>query len=288
MTTHVTAPLMQDQSFESVEWKRRRIFVTFINKAARELDIDVQWLSDHWIAKLIKGNQVRYIYGSTLPLNNNASSLLTQDKVATFEALDAAHIAAVPHYLVRFTPSQLPLEAAAKGVRFAKLPIVVKPLTGRGGQDVVRVNSIDELNLLLNDFAGKYESVSLSPLVRIEHEYRLVMLDREPLIIFEKKLTDEQRAEGEWRHNLNLGAKPQVHSDPKICDPLIKFARETMAALDLHFAAIDIVQVEGELMVLEVNQGFGLNIFAAHTPMYALQAFATYRAALEKCFADVE
>lgn len=276
---------MQDQSFEGHEWRRRRIFVTFLNKAARELGIDITWLSDHWIARLEKNNDVRYISGYSFPLDNAASSAIMNDKVSTYEALVAADVPAVPHYLTRFTPSQLPLEAAAKAVRFSKMPIVIKPVHGSGGDDVMRVNSIEELNLQLTELAMKYEAVALSPFLHIEAEYRLVMLDREALVIFEKVLSDELRAEGEWRHNLKLGATPQVHSSPAICQPLIKLARQTMAILDARFTTVDLVKVDGELQVLEVNAGVALNLFSAHTPMYALQSFAAYKKALAECFA---
>jgi ribosomal protein S6--L-glutamate ligase len=274
---------LQDQSFEGHEWKLRRIFVTFINKAARELGIEVTWLSDHWIARLEKDGVVKYIHGASFPLGSATGSAIMRDKVSTYEVLQTAGVAAVPHYLVRFTPSRLPLEAAARAIRFSKFPMVVKPLKGFGGIDVSQARSIEELNLLLTEMSGRYNAMAISPFLRVQNEYRVVMLGREPLIIFEKVLSGDH-SESEWRHNLKYEATPQVHSAPSICQPLVKLARATVNALDAGFVSVDIVRAEDELQVLEVNSGVVLEHFSSHTPMYALQAFAAYKKALQVCF----
>jgi glutathione synthase/RimK-type ligase-like ATP-grasp enzyme len=283
MPTNIHPLPMQDQSFEGHEWKLRRIFVTFINKAARELGIEVTWLSDHWIARLEKDGVVKYIHGSTFPLGSATSGVITRDKVSTFEVLQAAAVPAVPHYLVRFTPSRLPLEAAARAIRFSQFPMVVKPLKGFGGIDVVLTRSIEELNLQLTEFSMRYNAMAISPFLRIENEYRLIMLGREPLIIFEKVLSDDKRAD-EWRHNLKYEARPQVHSAPSICQPLTKLAQAAVEVLDSGFVSVDIVRVDGELQILEINGGVVLEHFSSYTPMYALQAFAAYKKALQTCF----
>lgn len=65
-----------------------------------------------------------------------------------------------------------------------------------------------------------------------------------------------QRVPLQWRHNLGLGARPEVldPASPGIALAL-QLARQALAALTLRFASIDVVRVDGRLMVLEANSG---------------------------------
>ena len=66
----------------------------------------------------------------------------------------------------------------------------------------------------------------------------------------------KQRAAGEWRHNLGLGATAApVDREAPDLRPARTLAEAAMKALTLRFASIDIVTVAGEPLVLEANAG---------------------------------
>ena len=93
------------------------------------------------------------------------------------------------------------------------------------------------------------------------------------------------RTAGEWRHNLGLGAGaiPLDMSDPALY-PAIALARAAMRAIDLRFASIDIVTVDGQPMVLEANAGVMLEV--ASRPQFGGLELAEriYSAALDLVF----
>ncbi|MBT3370810.1 MAG: hypothetical protein HOA08_22785 [Rhodospirillaceae bacterium] len=57
-----------------------------------------------------------------------------------------------------------------------------------------------------------------------------------------------------WKHNLGQGSKLRALNVTEH-DGEVEFARETAAAMGLNFGAIDIVEIDGRLNILEVNSG---------------------------------
>jgi hypothetical protein len=57
-----------------------------------------------------------------------------------------------------------------------------------------------------------------------------------------------------WKHNLGQGSELRALNIAEH-DGAVQFAREAAAAMGLNFGAIDIVEVDGRLKILEVNSG---------------------------------
>ncbi len=89
-----------------------------------------------------------------------------------------------------------------------------------------------------------------------------------------------------WKHNLGAGSAPHVLSPGPLLQQLQTLALAAQQAINIRFASIDIVEVEGSLRVLEVNSGIMMEHFANHQPANRATAKAIYARALEKMFAS--
>src|SRR5262249_31398986 len=152
-----------------------------------------------------------------------------------------------------------------------------------GGIDVHRVTTQDELARILADMARRYRAITASPYVEIECEYRAVILDRAMKLLYRKirPYRDEDSAgPGEWRHNLRLGAVPEMIHGPGEAPDVLRLAHASMAALGLRFASVDVVRTIEGSMVLEVNSAVTLEHYSRHLPEHAIVAADVYRDAL--------
>lgn len=243
----------------------RRRFVRQLGDAARDLGLRVRWLSGYWIAQLDAADATRHVCGYTFPLNSSAAAQLARDKVATHAVLAAAGVPSVPHLL-----ADSPEAVAGQG-----FPAVIKPCCGYGGRGLARVRDAAELPAAL---AGHAETPAVAPWLDITAEYRVVMLDGAALLAYRKVLP--AGADG-WQHNLTHGAVPRLVPPDGERDVL---AAAAMRALGLRFAAVDLVDVAGELSVLEVNGGVTLERFSAFDARHDRLAGTVYREALARCF----
>ncbi|MCW5875026.1 MAG: hypothetical protein KIS88_10315 [Anaerolineales bacterium] len=87
-----------------------------------------------------------------------------------------------------------------------------------------------------------------------------------------------------WKHNLSAGASPEQLQPGPLLDTLLSIAQAAQRAINIRFASIDVVEVEGELQVLEVNSGIMMEHFARHLPENRATAKAIYARAVEKMF----
>lgn len=268
-------------SYNSAELTTRREFVRMVNRACAELGIAVNWSAEDWIATLRKGDACSFIYGYTFPLNDAGTAGVLRDKAATCRILTDAGVPAVPHSLLRLPALRSVAGAHEAALTLAPLPLVIKPNMGEsGGFDVVRCQSGAELDAALSDLATRHQNLAVSPLLPITREFRVVMLAGEPLIIFSKT-----PAPHEWRHNLRLGATPELVTDSRIADELTTLARRALAATGAQLAAVDIVQTPEDYKIMETNGGISLSSFAKHSPEYAAVAQTAYATLLTAIFA---
>lgn len=269
----------------------RPAFVRQVSAAADALGIGITWHSDHWIATLTRDGAIRRIIGYSFPLNDASAAQIANDKVATYVMLAEHGVPAVPHRILRFPPVPPPRWPGLEGGQ-ERLPVVVKPHKESGGIDVHRASTPAELAAVLGALARRYRAVTLSPYLEIESEYRVIVLDDEAKLIYAKVRSAAQpdplvrAAPGpaEWRHNLRLGARPEVVSGESQTRELATIARRAMAALGLRFASVDVVRAAGDLRVLEVNSAVTLEHFSRCLPEYERCAADVYLAAIGRCF----
>ncbi len=250
--------------------------------------IAVELLAHDWIAVMSRGAQRHLVFGYDLGLNSASAAKIANDKGATYQVLTAAGLAAVEHRVFlhpRFLDF-LPVDGNWPNLLAAfeafNRDAVIKDNEGTGGMEVFRVRSQTELEQRAHQLMQIARSVALAPFLAIEAEQRFVMLEGDCVLAYAK-----ERADGEWRHNLGLGARAQ-RLDPASAElaPALILARAAMAALTLRFASIDVVTVAGAPMVLEANAGVMLE--AASRPELGGRELTEriYGRALDLIFAD--
>lgn len=262
-------------------------FVAHLTNAAAALGADITWLSDDYVAAVRCGRQTAMIVGYHFPLNNAAAEALADDKSAAAHVLAAFDVPHVPHTLIRFASSGADGDAGLVGQidRIADLygfPLVLKPHRGTGGEGVTRVDSQEAMVAAMTRLRVQYQALAASPWVEITAEYRVVLLDDQPLLIFRKARTVP---DGDWRNNLKYGSVPVMQADNRPCDPLTSTALRAAGTLGLRFASVDMVASRAGLAVLEVNSGVCLERFSAFSADHYDRAAAVYARALRACVA---
>jgi len=266
-------------SFKLTEWENRHLFIACIEESAKKAGITVQWLSEYWVAKLTKGNDQKFISAYMFPLNDAASAAIARDKVAAYQVLDASHVPAVKHWLVRFPENIADSNVIAEATKQATLPLVLKPCDRGSGSDVYKATTHQELVEVLHRLAMRYRTIAASPLEDIQDEFRVVVLDEQPVLLFRKA----RMPGGDWRHNLQFGAQPVPVTDPELAKRLHELAVRTATTLGLRFCAVDIITASTGLKVMEVNAGLSMSKVAA-TPAFKSQVMAIYDQAVAACF----
>jgi len=90
-----------------------------------------------------------------------------------------------------------------------------------------------------------------------------------------------QRRVLNWRHNLDSGATPVVLEEGEIRQACVQLAIRAAQAIDIRFASVDVVRVDGDWRVLEINSGVMMEALSKRHPELV---YATYSAALDKVF----
>jgi glutathione synthase/RimK-type ligase-like ATP-grasp enzyme len=197
--------------------------------------------------------------------------------------------------------------------------VVVKPNEGTSGRAVFKVTSHEELDRAIGEVFSSSLGLVISPYVAIEQEVRVILLDRTPLVVYRKErpavvgdgvhslrelagaaghgrrlgefdaqALDAVVPRGEprvlaWRHNLDAGARPVLVDDAEMRTACVKLAIDAASAIDIAFASIDLVRVDGAWQVLEINSGV---MMEALWKLYPELVQATYDAALDRVFGE--
>jgi glutathione synthase/RimK-type ligase-like ATP-grasp enzyme len=239
---------------------KNRALIEALEIARREHGIRYTFFSDGWVIKLQKGNKTQLIHAySSLNLNLQASLATAQDKVCTYELLSGDGVRAVPHWLLtsQLEPAVKQSDVEALLVHYGS--IVVKPTLGMRGALVAKFTNASDL--LQYTYDNQVASWAASPYINIQQEIRTVVLDNQVVFAYEKHNPTTRR--GLRMFNITLGAT-MVPIDPAtLSEDMRAMALQSVRALGLRFAAVDIVfDEQGEAFVLEVNTAFSLERYA--------------------------
>lgn len=216
-----------------------------IAKICQENSIDLKILSRGWLFRLEKNDQTRYMFRNYLSLNSQSSSAIAADKFATFEVLRAAGIPVIDHAIIYPFDNHHDFAEGCNTATYLEnyfnshqKNIVIKPNHGQGGQGISHVTSSDQLPAALETAFAFSESASLCPFYHIRREYRVIMLDGEPRLVYGK----ERGAD--WRFNLQNGATSVDVADPLLRDRLFAIAKRAAKELDLRLCSVDIIELD--------------------------------------------
>jgi glutathione synthase/RimK-type ligase-like ATP-grasp enzyme len=264
------------------EWEARQEFVRLIGAVCREQGIALAWLSDYWLGMLEKNGVRRHIHGYQFPLNDTVAANIMHDKVSTFELLTRHHLPAIPHFLVRLEPLPTLAAAAKLALTLCPLPFVLKPNAGwSGGIDVFKCRTEAEVIETMQELARRHQVIAVSPFTDIKAEYRVLLLDDEPKVVFEKV-----RQKGAWHHNLKRGAVPQIVDNAKRKSELVAIAKQALLIVQGRVAAVDIVDTPAGYQIMELNCGISLSAFSTHSAQHTMLAHAIYTEIITKSFAS--
>ena len=198
--------------------------------------------------------------------------------------------------------------------------LVFKPKEGSMGRSTYKVHNQLEMEQAWMELLAKRRDFCISPFVDIEHEYRCIFLDNDMHICFRKNvpcvtgdgvssvakliaeyeqivhkkmtLSKEVQAQLEvvlavdhvlmldWCHNLSRGSRADKIISDELRVDLHKLGLQTMKALGLRFASVDIVKLtatavsrskdfvipDNRLLVLEVNGSVSVGGYVTQHP----------------------
>ena len=278
-------------------------FNKIVEEICREKSINCTFLSKDWLIILEKGGKKRFITGYKFDINSSAASLLSDDKYSTYSYLKDQNIPVVSEKLVYSSSNKNAFAQDSNGIEvvrdyFEKCNnnIVIKQNKGTCGNGIEHITNWDALEEIYERMSSRYYSVCLSPYYDIENEYRVIMVDSNPRLIykkvrpivvgngnddiktllynfnpkfFEKKEIKENRvlAENEvyqydWKHNLCKGAKVSMDIDEETKRIIEELAIRTANTSGLRFESVDIIKTyNNEYYVMEVNSGVMMDNF---------------------------
>jgi glutathione synthase/RimK-type ligase-like ATP-grasp enzyme len=168
-------------------------FRNIISDAAKELSIGIKFFSDGWCAELNYNNVIRHIIGNTLPINNVSVYRIVRNKNICFDILKNGNISATPHISILSPLSRLNRgskeslsECISKVIEEYDFPLVVKRNETSSGNGVFITNNKVELENTLNKLFSYNNVITISPFRKIKSEFRVVILNGESLLCYEK------------------------------------------------------------------------------------------------------
>lgn len=249
-----------------------RLLPDIARSICEQRGISYESLSDEWVLRLTQGDTTRWVLGYKFDINTAAVSGLAQDKVATYEVLTRSGVPAVPHILARSVPHQK-VSVASLEQAFGEQSVVLKPLDGTGGRGVQKCDSVaDAVQHIVTSTEPAW---ALAPYLEIVREFRVILLDGDVLVSYEK--VEPTELHGLKLFNLGMGARAADISDPTLLDSVQSLAKSASQALSLRLAAIDvIVSEDGTMRVLEVNDGIMMENYARQSDRYRSNAEVAY------------
>ena len=264
-----------------------RIFNELIKKIGDDLGIKVSFISDNWVTILEKNGETHCIQGYKFDLNNHGIGNIIDDKGLFFDLLKHKNIPIIEHFIIFKDYNK---EEVLNYFKKNNNILVIKGNIGTCGEQVFKVS--DETNLFKtidNLFLSQF-SISLCPFYDIKNEYRVILLNKKPRIVYgkirpsiigdgiksirelaiefndyyrDKKIDNEDYVplNGEeillnFKFNLSMGSKMFVNIDLSLSKELEGLAFKAIEGLDVNFCSVDIIQtVDNELLIMEANSG---------------------------------
>lgn len=271
------------------------MFHEILVKICRQENIELQVLSRGWLFRLEKAGQVRYIFNNHFALNSQSSANIAADKFATFEVLRAANLPTIDHAMLYPFDNHLSFAEGCNTLAYLEnffqkhhQDIVLKPNHGLGGQGITHITSPDQFPDALTAAFASSSSASLCPFYQIHREYRIIMLDGEPRLVYGKERGDD------WRFNLQHGSTVvDVEAGTKLHARLVELACRAAGALNLRFCSVDIIELDPSdphatedvtLLVIEINSTVAASHYLEQRPLQFPLVEDIYRDAVLKMF----
>ena len=304
------------------------VFKQIIQEICNEEKINYKFLSRDWIIMLEKEGKTRFVSGYKFDLNSQGTGIVADDKYALYEVLKEKNIPIIEHKIVYNKTNKLDYAMGCNSYEYVKEyffqnnnSIVIKPNYGTCGKSVFHITKMNEIDNTLDKIFDKNYSISMCPFYTIEHEYRTIILDGEPQVIYAKylprvtgdgkktirelliefnpnyfvnKLEDskydrildkDEIFQYNWKFNLSQGSIAKIVTDTELSERIISIAKKVYEEINLKFGSVDIIQTtDNNLFVLEVNSGVMMDNYIKLMPDGYTMAKSIYKKAIERVF----
>lgn len=241
-----------------------RYLDVLIPEIASGLGITCRSFSSNWAHQLELGDVRAEIFGYKFGINGAAAAAIAGDKVATSDILNHMGIPAIEHVLLHNYQGQIKRYGKVAGA------VVAKPLSGSGGWGVQKFTNQAEAEQMITE-SGRF-AWAISPYREIAREIRVIMLDGEVLLAYEK--TKPILRDGLRMFNLGAGASP-LDIEPH--EQLSDMVRDAMRALNLRLASVDVVELQdGEYSIMEINDGIMMEHYMRQSDDHRARGKAVY------------
>ena len=304
------------------------IFKELIQEICNEENIKCSFLCKDWVIMLEKNGITKFIYGYKFDLNSHGIGQIADDKYALYEVLKRKELPVVEHNIVYSTSNKCDYASGCNNYDYVKNyfkehnnHIIIKANIGSCGRKVYEVNTIDDIETILNKLFNTYHSVSICPFYKIKHEYRLIMLDETVELLYVKQLPlvygdgiksvrqllfdfnynyffdklDDSKYDAilnkddeflyTWKFNLSQGSIAKKTNDKLLIQKLYTLAKKVCKETNIKFGSVDIIQTdEDELLVLEINSGVMIENYLMQYPEDYDVVKNIYKKAINKMF----
>lgn len=186
-------------------------------------------------------------------LNSPASMELCNDKLGSQVKLNSENIL-TPWSCVIGSPEMLDLALKkAEDDGKLKFPMILKTLRGTHGIGVMKVDSKSSLVSVAQALlANSNSEVMLQEFIEHKESLRIIMIGDELLAANRR---GQPKEKDEFRTNSHLGSETEKYQPT---EEELALGRRIVELFGCNFCAIDYIQHEGKLLVLEVNGSPGL------------------------------
>lgn len=269
-------------------------FNKLIKEIGEELNIKVTLLSDNWLTILEKDSNIKYIQGYKFSLNDHGLGNIVDDKGLFYDLMIYKNLPIIEHFVIfKDYNKKIILDYFNNHNK----EIIVKGNIGTCGKEVFKINDEQSLFSKIDELFKSQFSISLCPYYDIVNEYRVIVLNHEPRLVYGKKrpvvigdgistlkelaYAFNESYYGDKKHlnklsnyipkkdeqvtlnfqfNLSNGAKLFLDIDEELKEKLIELALGVSKQTNLIFGSIDIILTsDNKLMIMEANSGVMMN-----------------------------
>ena len=187
-------------------------------------------------------------------VNGRAAVATSRNKAGVIAALARAGVPVPDTHVVSNPVDDDAVAAAADDIGF---PLVVKPNSTTRGIGVAKATDLDSLlgivdylNLVHDYRATGDKSYLLQEYLPAASDYRIMVLDGAVVGAVERRLPDDAREAGRWKHNVHRGAEAVGVDVPA---ELRTVAVEAANVLDIAYLGVDVLVADGRAVVSETN-----------------------------------
>jgi len=175
----------------------RKAFVDTLRRLASDNGLEFLALSKDWIIQISDPQTGRLcsIFGYTFDVNPAAAVEICTEKAATSLVLDKHKVANINHSVFLNPAHEMTAEYLPRSGCWAEIqklvgelgfPVVLKPLKGTGGLDVIKATCWREVEAAVQHIFSHEYGLAVSPYKRIVDEYRCFCLDEKVELIYRK------------------------------------------------------------------------------------------------------